>query len=66
MKKQFYIFIILFSLLNTQLTAKDNNMIGTEYLRKIWRVDHEATERTLGVSSQRCAIMDSPSLGRSY
>jgi|TARA_B110001452_G_C15193476_1_gene414320 cyclophilin family peptidyl-prolyl cis-trans isomerase len=27
MKKQFYIFIILFSLLNTQLTAKDNNMI---------------------------------------
>ena len=45
---------------------KDEKNIRSKYLRKVWRVNHDTSERTLGVTSQRCAIIYKLSLARSY
>ena len=45
---------------------RDSNKIGTEHLSKVWCIDYENTEISLGVVSQIRARMDNPSLARSY
>ena len=45
---------------------KDESKIGAKNLSKVWRIDHETSERTLGVPSKSCAIMHNSSLTRSY
>ena len=45
---------------------KDEKKISSKDLMKLWRFNHDTSERTLGVTSQRCAIIYNPSLARSY
>ena len=46
--------------------VKDENKIGAKCLSKVWSVDNETYERTLGVVTQRRTRLDNPSLEKRH
>ena len=42
--------------------ARDEKGVSAKELSKIWRIDLEAAEKTLGITSQRCKRSGNPTL----